>query len=360
MDRTLRDRTPWVLLASLAFVSIVVVGYAGFTATTAFGPYTTTWEGTSELRTMADAGDRTLAMARNASAYEDGSSNETVAIVLAPDEAYGAQDAARVRAFVEDGGTLLVAAQSDGAGNRLLAEIGVSARVDGDPLRDETEHGPSPDFPTTTAVGDHPILDGADAMTLNHGSAIDPGTAAVLVESSPFAYLDRDRDGDLDEDETLARYPAMTVEPVGEGEVIVVSDPSVFVNAMLEYEDNRRVLDNTLAGHRTVLIDVSHDAALPPFVLATLLVRESVLAQATIAAAAFAGIWLLGRRSFAPLDGWWWNDAASDEGDGLSPAQIRSYLERQHPDWDADRIERVTRAVVADPEAMRSPGDDRS
>lgn len=348
MDRRVRDRAPWALLAALAVVCVIVIVYAGATSTAAFGPYTASWEGTSELRTLADDGERTATVARNTSAYDETTPADTVAIVLAPDATYAPAEADRVRRFVEQGGTLLVADARDGPTNPLLGELNASARIDGAPLRDETEYAASPDFPETATVGNHSAVDGVETVVLNHGSAVEPGNASVQVTSSPYGYLDRDRTGTLDEDANLSRYPVLTVEPVGDGEVILVSDPSAFTNVMLDYGDNRRLLENLLAPHDAVVLDVSHADPLPPLALALVSVRESMLVQVLLIAAGLAGVAVLGRRGLPVRRPWRTDPTRDGPAPRLERARVRDYLARRHPDWDPDRLDRVSQAIVAD------------
>lgn len=341
MDRAWRDRVPWALLGALALVTVLGVGYAGFTSTAAFGPYTQTWEGTSDLRALADDDGRTLTVARNASAYPAEPRDGDVAFVLGPAERYPASEADRVRRFVENGGTLVVAAAQNGSANDLLSDVGATARVNGTPLRDETHHGPSPDFPVGNVVGNHSAVVGAETLMLNHGTAVEPGAAQVVVRASQFAYLDTDGDASLSVDEEPSAHPVLTAEPVGEGTVIVLADPSVFINVMLERADNRAILENVLAPAGEVVFDVSHVGDLPPFALALLAFRESILLQTVVGAVLIGGVWM-GRR---------WLDDRTDQRDRrpfpgeLSQGELRDVIARKRPAWEPERVDRMTEAI---------------
>ena len=337
-----------VLLVALALVCLVTIGYAAATSTTAFGPYTATWEGTSELRSMADVDDRSLVVARNTTAYSDTPANETVAFVLAPDAEYGAADATRVQEFLDSGGTLVVAEASHPAANELLANVGASTRIDGDPLRDETNHGPTPDFPVTEPNASHALLEGVDTVVLNHGSAliVDNNQSTVLLASSRYGYLDRDFSGSISDNETLGTYPVAAIEPVGDGQVVVVSDPSVFINEQLPLGDNRAFLTNLLTGHATVIVDISHGQDLPPLALALLTLRASFPLQVVLIGLALAGVWA-GFRTRTPhrLREALGRTNPTTLPQAYDPTALRQHLERRHPDWDPDRIERVVAAT---------------
>ena len=283
--------------------------------------------------------------------------NETVAFVLAPGVEYAEADVARVRAFVDAGGTLVVAEAGQPAANELLADVGASTRIDGDPLRDETNHGPSPDFPVTEPTGSHALVEDVETVVLNHGSALTVAEdrATVVLASSQYGYLDRDHSASLGDNETLASYPVAAVEPVGDGQVVVVSDPSVFINEQLALGDNRAFLANLLAGHGHVVVDVSHGDDLPPLALVLLALRASFPLQLVLIGFVLGGVWIgfrteLPHRLRAALDG----RTPATAKRPYSRADLRAHLEDRHPEWDPERIERVV-TVMDDESAYDSP-----
>ena len=266
-----------VLLGLAAALAVTVVVAAG-TSSASLGAFNSAWDGTTELRTAAESSGAETTIAQNVSAYGRSGSNETIAVVLSPAEAYNDSEAAAVERFVRDGGTLLVAEDYRPHGNALLEAVGAQARVTGVPLRDERNAGPSPAFPKTRPIETHPLTSGVDELMLNHGTTVEPGNATVLVESSAYSYLDRNRNEELDDTESLARRPVVTAESVGEGSVVVVSDPSVFLNAMAERGDNAAFTRAVVTSHDAVLLDVSHSPALPPLVTLRLALEGSGVA----------------------------------------------------------------------------------
>ena len=376
-DRSIPEYLLFALTVTI--VGAMIVGAA--TSGVAFGMYTFTWEGTSELRTIASDTDTERIVATDPERYDRVEANGTVALVLSPSDPYDEADAQRMREFVDAGGTLVVADAFGPHGNELLESLGATARIDGDPLRDEQNYYRSPSLPIATTASEHPFVEGTDRLTLNHGSAIEPGEAEVLVTTSNFAYLDRNRNEELDEDETMAEYPVMTVESVGDGSIVIVSDPSVFINAMLERPGNRAFVEGLFAEHDRVLFDTSHTTDLPPLTGLLLAVRESMLSQAALSIAVVLGIGTLHRWSTVidavrrrdrttdrePLEdadsGGGGNpgyagdasdqgevsagndsgdpgeaDAGSDSGD---PEDLRQQLEHRHTELDPERRERI-------------------
>lgn len=350
---------PQLLVAALGAGLLVALVVAGSTSTAAFGVFNPTTFGTAEFHSLPAETGAESHVVRDASTYvdligeqstgdgaESAAANGTLAVVLSPDAPY--EQTGRLQAFVESGGTLLVAEDVGPHGNEILASVGARARVEGTLLRDERTHGASPAFPVATNVTDHPYTVGVDALQLNYGTAVTPQNATVLASTSPFAYLDTTRNEQLDANETLASYPVATVESVGEGRVITVGDPSLFVNDMLERRDNREFARGIIAAHDRVLFDAVHTGGVPAVVAGRLALQESSwlrLGVGAIVVLSIAGGPLvlssiqrrrrgrIGERALDPLD----------ETDRESVADA---IADRYPDWDRQRVQRVTDTIM--------------
>lgn len=334
-----------MILVALAVVVGVGVLVAAATSSAAFGAYNPQWDGASDLRAQADAVGVESEIVRNTSTYEASPSTRTVAVILSPDRPYTARELARIRRFVRTGGTLVVAEDFGDGGDRVLRAVGATARFDGALLRDERYNSQSPAFPVATNVSANAsLMAGVPRLTLNHGTALHAGNATVLAWSSGYAYLDRDGDATIDDDEQLTQRPVAAVEQVGAGQVIAVSDPSLFINAMVDRPGNRRFIRNVFATGDRVLLDYSHTASIPPLALALLIVRESVLLQAVLGALLVGAVAAWGRGLFTQAF-----DRVRDTPEvtpvRATPEAIATYLRRRHPDWEPDRIERVVETM---------------
>ncbi|WP_348608933.1 DUF4350 domain-containing protein [Halobaculum rarum] len=363
---------PRVLLAGLVAVLVVAVVFAGGTSAAAFGSYNPAWDGASQLRAVgADAGAEVTVLT-NASEYDGVDPNGTVAVVLSPDRPYTAAERDRLRRFVERGGTLVVAEDFGEHGNALLAATGSSLRVDGRTLRDEREYYRSPALPVAPSVADHPLTTGVDRLTLNYGTVVTSASSAngssvaatnatVLVNSSRFSYLDGDGDAELDNEERLRARPVAAVESIGDGRVVVVSDPSAFINAMLERSNNRRFAAALFGAHDRVLLDYSHTAGQPPLAALALALRKSSLATALVGGGLLAAVGLWVRRPWngrlkgrLRADGRYTGDrrpegrrttGAADPGASPDGRSVAASLATLHPDWDDARTRRIMTAV---------------
>ena len=339
---------PWAALLAVGSVTAVVLLVAAGTSQAAFGLYNTAWDGSSALQSEAESVGAESEILRKTGAYTRAEPNGTVAVVLSPDEAYDRTDLADVRRFVERGGTLVVAEDFGAHSNALLAGIGADARFDGRLLRDERYNYRSPAMPVTRNLSNHSLVANVSSLTLNHATPVRPNGATVLANTSAYAYLDTNRDGEVDDNETVAAYPIATSESVGDGRVIVVGDPSIFINAMLDRPGNRAFVRGLFRDRERVLLDYSHAEALPPLAVAVLRFRESVLLQFLFGVVGVGALavwaerrdWLAGLRRTGETD----DPPAVNEDERR--ADLASYLRERHPDWDDRRVDRLAEAFV--------------
>lgn len=359
---------PQLVLAALAVAVLVVAALAGSSSSAALSPYNADWDGASDLRSMAsDRGE--VVVARETDAYDSVPARGTVAFVLSPDSGYSSSELLAVSRFVRNGGTLVVADDFGPHANELLRVLGASARLDGRPLRDPRSNYRTPAMPVATRVpnaslsaaggrgADGPgrsqvgAASGSDAVTLNHGTAVEPNGATVVYNTSGYAYLDTDRNGELGPTENITSAPVVTAERLGAGRVVVVSDASVFIDAMVEEGRNRAFVAALLSGNDRVVLDYSHARGLPPLVVALLVVRDSAWLTLAAGAAVVAALGVWSRRpdllSAVPRPQPR-RSTQNESGDvGVRPTrdQLVAHLERRHPEWDRERVERVAAAL---------------
>lgn len=340
-----QDRSyPTLLLRGLAAAVMVTLVFGASTSTSAFSAYNHGWDGTSDMRTAVDESGTELTVAQRVSRYDSVAPRRTAAVVLSPTEPYGTE-ATVIREFVRAGGTLVVAEDYGTGGNDLLGNVGAEARFNGTALRDERNAGPSPAFPRAAAAGNHTYSQNVSGLMLNHGTVIDPGNATPLFHSSPFSYLDENGNAELDTSETLRRYPVVTMEQVGDGRVIAISDPSIFLNAMLAESDNQALLDSLATAHAQLLFDVSHATQLPLLIQIRVLLQQSSVAMATAGIVSILAVFWLFTQPTSPA----WLNRQPDAVDSpeLSTEAIAAGVRSRHPEWDDQRVQRVTDSLMS-------------
>lgn len=350
---------PQLLFVALALTIGITGVVAASTSQTAFSTYNAAWDGASELRDAAGEQGAEPIIALNTSEYTEADPNGTITVVLSPDESYSQQDRNRLASFVDQGGTVVLAEDFGAHTTPLLDAVGVETRFDGAPLRDEQEYYRSPALPVATNVSAHAETENVDQLTINHGTSLrvneSTTNATVLVASSEFAYLDTDRDGELDDNETLASRPIVVRESVGKGAVYVVSDPSIFINAMLERPGNAQFAANLFANRDAVILDYSHVTGQPPLAVALLTLQKSPFWQVVVASVGISAV-VWGRRlrqlqgTVADQLGHEPPEARLSLADATSD-EVVAYLQRRHPDWDERRLRRVMRGVIRNDES---------
>jgi len=337
--------SPKQFLIGFGLLTALVLVIAASTSTAAFGVYNSAWDGATELQDVAATTGASTTIARETTHYTQTTPNETVSVILSPDQEYTEAEHQRLESFVDNGGTLIIADDYGSTANRLLAALETEARVDGRPLRDEQFNYRSPAMPVANNVTNHSTVANVSALTLNHGTAVTPQNASVLVRTSEYAYLDTNQNGTLDENEQVRSYPVATTEQRGQGTVIVVGDPSLFINTMLAQSDNRVFVRTLFARHSDVVLDYSHTATLPPLAVALLVVRNSALLQFAGGALGTLAVFAILRtnigtrlkRTVTP---------AGSQHDRIeaTESELSAYLRNRHPEWDDDRIQRVVAA----------------
>lgn len=287
--------SPRTLVVALVGALVLTVVFVGSTSTAAFGVYNPSWDGASGVQSVVGETSAESRVVMDTNAYAGVEANATVAFVVSPTEAYDDAAISRLRDFVRAGGTLIVAEDFGAEGNEILHGVGAQTRFDGRLVRDPRNHGPTTAMPTVE-VTNSSRLSGTDAVMLNHGTVLEPENATVLAETSEFAYIDRDGDGEMDGNESFRTYPVAAGESVGEGRVVAVSDASVFINAMRDRSSNEAFIRALVDGQETVLLDYSHASTAPPLQVALVWLRSTPLAQSGMGLGSLAVVFLWHRR----------------------------------------------------------------
>lgn len=332
---------------------IVVLSFAvGLaTSTASFSAYNTAWDGSTNIEDIASSSQTDLTVATTVdSAYEQ--SDDSLVVVLSPDQSYTGAEQSQIRQFVVEGGTLLV---SDDFGSHtagLLRGVGARSRIDGRLLRDERRFYRTPNFTLASGTKNSTLVAPDQTLTLNHGSALRANGATVVATSSEFSYLDTNRNYALDDSEVLRSRPVVTRESIGEGAVLVVSDPSLFINAMSDRTGNRRFIRAVLQTHDRAIVDYSHTESVPPLFVGLFWLRATPPAQVAggVLALGIAALLTTYRRSISPyLD----DDPSAPT---LDSDAVVAYLTAEHPEWDNADVRRMMTGVI--PEQYKEDDDD--
>ncbi|MDP6659230.1 MAG: DUF4350 domain-containing protein [Candidatus Poseidoniia archaeon] len=197
--------------------------------------------------------------------------NSTVLVILGVERAYTEPEAKAIHEFVKQGGRVLLA-DDFGHGNSAVSGLySVGASFFGNRLYDrnhweEAYHPHNSSYVIVDAAITHYgfsgqlLLSEPTALTIAEG-----GKAIPLARSSVQAFVDLDGDGIGDSDEgafSIGGAVVMAEVEIGSGRMVMLSDPSLFINSLYDELDNRefaRALIDSLAqgSNATLLFDES-------------------------------------------------------------------------------------------------------
>ena len=204
--------------------------------------------------------------------YLDVVPDDSIILILGPTRSYSQRELAYLASFVGEGG-ILALSDDFGVGNEILEYLGLEARFSGGLLLDLAY--------TSSAV--FPVVYGSDGsgiaqtLMLNYASVL-TGVSDAFPYSSPASFLDVNPHGILHDREpagpyevvvparrTLGPFALAAVVPYGQGQVHLLSDPSIHINATYDKEDNRAFILEYLGAlrgteGRSLYIDEAHYA----------------------------------------------------------------------------------------------------
>lgn len=254
----------FIVLAIVTAISLICVWF--IPSVQDFMAGNTMWNG---IRTFSeDVSATLLGSMENLSDNPD--KNILISIPYLP---YSQVELEDIRNFMESGGTLLIA-DDYGYGNQLLEYFGVTIRFNGKPVLDPLFCYKTQWFPEITefaAPGDFQLV------ILNHATVLQGvSTEQVIAWTTASSYIDSNENLKRDEYEIKGQMPIAAKTNIGEGVLIVVSDPSLMINTMVNRADNFAFI-SFLLGERSgkdVLFDTTHLSQTPLDISKTALVRN--------------------------------------------------------------------------------------
>ncbi len=266
------QREAWAVLLLLLLAGCAIFTHATVT-TEEYSRCNTGWNGTSALA------------AEEVRDLRDLPPGETL-LILAPDRPFSLEEVGYLRTFLDSGGRVIIA-DEDGGANGLLADLGSGMRVRPENLASLERDHADPGLFTGYVVGNATIFSGVETVLVNRPAVVEGGEP--LIETSILTWGDADGDGRISGDETFARR----VVSAHEGNLTVLGDASLFVNAMLA--ENPMFIENL----RPILVDAAHSrtGTANPIVNTILWIQERPPAAAAIAAlAVLPAAYRFGRR----------------------------------------------------------------
>jgi hypothetical protein len=278
-----------LVIASVALLSVTMVSPAVST-TVDFSIYNSGWNGTSGLAvSVYRAGKLSPSMSLETTGTDVTivhMSLEQVApdprtealVVIGPTKAFTAAEGVLVGDFVRRGGVLLLA-DDFGTGNSLLGHMGAQSRFSGKLVMD-LAFEKKPEFCVCFDFAEDPLTEGVGSLLMNYPSSVvvKNSSAEVLARSTVASWLDVDGDRLQDLGEPRGPFTLLAREPMGDGTVMLLADPSLLINGMAEHLDNAVLAGNLLSElgllRTAVYFDESHRDYFDPLVVTSRLTGE--------------------------------------------------------------------------------------
>jgi len=250
--------------------------------------------------------------------------SNTTLLIIGPEKNFTKYEAWILRRFLETGGRIILA-DDFGSGNELLRSLGVDVRLNGSLLVDPLFKERNMRFPRIRDVR----LSGIDEIVFNYATILE-GCGRPMALSSSYSFLDLNANGRWDEGEPKGPFIVACGLDVGEGRLIAVSDSSIWINSMLEMEDNRMLLER-LIENRSLAMDYYHRT-------------PSRLASAKSAVEYLGRVIAMPEARYAILVGLILVIAKYTRGARAPESEVEKILMR-NPTWDRELLQRLEREM---------------
>lgn len=322
----MKSRKPVFLGLTLSIVLILALGFT-FPTDVHFDPNNTHWNGLSSAVKNSDPNRVTdLGDLREEVLYP----SQSTLLIVGPTENFGPVEAQEVDHFLDSGGRVVLA-DDFGTGNDLLEGLEVDARFSGVFLKDYVFKRGGSKLPTVENVEVSPLTENVSSLALNYSTTLENlgEGSTVLARSSRYSYAVERPERGFEDRENEGPFPILAQIKYRDGNLVLMSDPSVFINSMLDKENNEALL-KSLSGDREIYVDVSHLEETPLSRYKALLRRFGRLAARPIMR--YLLVLLVTMTIFKVSLSMKEKEEERDE--------LKRIMER-HPDWDEEQLKKL-------------------
>lgn len=274
---------------------------------------------------------------------------DSAIMIIGPETEFTDAEVDYIKDYIAGGGILFLA-DDFGTGSELLYDLQTETTISGVEMKD-LSFMKSSEFAVTRDIESHNITAGIDTLMMNHPSTVSMGkTSRSLINSSGTSWLEKEPNDKRDADEPLGPFPILTIEEYGDGELIVLSDPSMLINNMILEFNNSRLVSNLISyitdERGTLVIDESHRDQTNPvhytkLFVGTLDIREKI--------GIITGIIILFIVISSPYPRKIWNGLerllnkllSEEKKKGSDLEENLEKVFKKHPDWDRDLMRRL-------------------
>jgi hypothetical protein len=259
------------ILLGAALLALLLIGGRFFLSDVSFSPANPYWDGASGVMT---ADTRPL---YSFDGLPPGDGRSTL-LIVGPTANYTPSDASRVRAFLQQGGRVVVM-DDFGTANDLLRSIGSPIAIEHTALSQDLAYYKKPSFPVISRIENSSLTANVSQLVFNHPAPLQiTGEAEVLARTTVMGWLDVEDIGRVNRNETFGSYPLIARADYGSGELFVAGDADLAINAMQDKGDDGVLMGNILRSG-TVYLDVAHGQQVPPLAWLFYSIKYNVVVQ---------------------------------------------------------------------------------
>jgi len=288
----MRKLTALFVLALLFILLLAVFRF--YLSDDDFNPENYWWNGMSSL-----ASTTTIVPLYGLSGLSSADANDTL-LIVEPTLNYSEGDVASVNSFLARGGRVVVM-DDFGKADNLLSGLGSPITIRKVPLCQYDDFYVNFSCPIVNVSAGSPYAVNVNRIVLNYPASLNiTGNVSLIATSTDMGWLDPADNSSLGPDEQLGVYPVAASDRFGNGDLIVISDPDILANGMIDKYDNRAFMADLLRG--PVLLDVSHGMDIQPIAVLYYDVKYSPPLQfsITVAIVACVVLFLLRHRLAVP------------------------------------------------------------
>jgi len=234
-------------LIGLVVILVVLVSLASiwiYPSVQAFMATNTMWNGINKFSRSYNVQNIDSVTALPASPQQD-------VLIVVPYTPFTGAELTQMNQFVENGGKLILL-DDFGYGNSFLSYAGVSARFDNTPLLDPLFNYKNEYFPRILDFSAGVTGSGIKLLAFNHGTALSGvSQSQALAWSSSMSFLDTNQNGNLDPGEPQGPFVVAASISLGGGNIDLVSDSSLIMNAAPGTNDNNAFVNYLMTSNGT-------------------------------------------------------------------------------------------------------------
>lgn len=236
-----------VLLASALILS------AHLTSTNQeFSQYNPNWNGTSQFFSNLDRHHTVMLLdSTQLVPYK----NTALLLIIAPEHSPTGAEITAYQAFLDRGNTIVLA-DDFGTGSEILKRIGSRITIQKGNLSSIDREYADPYTIVVYPVENKSPVENCGALIMDRAASLDGGEP--LVMTSILSWVDTNGDRRITANEEIGEFPVISAEGISRGRIVVISDPSIFINTMQDLDEkwgNHCLVNNLINYQGTVLVD---------------------------------------------------------------------------------------------------------